>query len=405
MRIALLSVSSQIGGAEVVLLQIVRELSVSRAAWDVHLVAPGPGPLVDRAVALGAQVTLLPMPASLLRLGEWAAGGGRAALATRLVKVAVDLPAYERALSDTLNAIRPDVVHSNGLKSHVTASRARYTHGRVLWHIHDYVGLRPITRSLLRRYAGRCAAIVANSESVAQDVTSAIRPPVAVRTIHNGVDLERFSPDGEASNLDAAASVAAPPPGTIRVGLVATFSRWKGHETFLRAIAALPRELPVRAYVVGAALYDTVGSQYTDSELREFASALGIADRVAFTGYVPEVNKAMRALDVVVHASIGPEPFGLVVAEAMACGRAVVTSATGGVAEIVRDDVDALTHAPGDHAGLADRIARLAGDASLRARLGQAARLAAVDRFDARRFGEAFAAVYEELIRGPEGRA
>ncbi len=56
----------------------------------------------------------------------------------------------------------------------------------------------------------------------------------------------------------------------------------------------------------------------------------------------------MRALDIVVHASTRPEPFGLVIAEAMACGRAVITSAAGGAAEIVESEVDALTHTPGD---------------------------------------------------------
>ena len=68
----------------------------------------------------------------------------------------------------------------------------------------------------------------------------------------------------------------------------------------------------------------------------------------------------MRALDVVVHASTEPEPFGLVIAEAMACARAVVVSRAGGAAEIIEPGVDALAHAPGDAAELAECI-RLAG--------------------------------------------
>ena len=55
----------------------------------------------------------------------------------------------------------------------------------------------------------------------------------------------------------------------------------------------------------------------------------------------------MRALDVVVHASTQPEPFGLVIAEAMACGRAVVVSSGGGAAEIVTPGEDALVHEVG----------------------------------------------------------
>ena len=108
----------------------------------------------------------------------------------------------------------------------------------------------------------------------------------------------------------------------------------------------------------------------------------------------------MRALDIVVHASTTPEPFGLVIAEAMACGRAVVTSGAGRSAELVRDGHDAVTHTPGDADGLAAAIEGLASDAALRARLGAAARETALQRFDARRLGDEFAAVYETAREG-----
>ena len=81
-------------------------------------------------------------------------------------------------------------------------------------------------------------------------------------------------------------------------------------------------------------MYDTAGSQHTMEELQALADGLGLGGRVGFTGFLPPAP-AMRALDVVVHASTRPEPFGLVIAEAMACGRAVITSAAGGAAELV----------------------------------------------------------------------
>lgn len=68
----------------------------------------------------------------------------------------------------------------------------------------------------------------------------------------------------------------------------------------------------------------------------------------------------MRALDIVVHASTQPEPFGLVIAEAMACGRAVIASQAGGAAEIIDPGENALGLPPGDAAVLAERIVQLA---------------------------------------------
>jgi glycosyltransferase involved in cell wall biosynthesis len=213
--------------------------------------------------------------------------------------------------------------------------------------------------------------------------------------ILNAVDLEKFSPDGPAADLDALSGLAPAQAGTVRVGLVATFSRWKGHDTFLRAVAALPAASPIRAYVIGGAMYDTEGSQYTTDELRRLVTALGAGSRVGFTGFVRDPERVMRALDVVVHASTAPEPFGLVIAEAMACGRAVITSGTGGAAELVRDGEDALVHRAGDSAGLAARMHLLAAEPARRASMGRAARATAVKRFDARRLGEQFAAAYE----------
>ena len=140
------------------------------------------------------------------------------------------------------------------------------------------------------------------------------------------MDLERFSPRGPTLDLDAMAGVPPAPAGTIRVGLVATMARWKGHEVFLRALSMLPKDLPIRGYVIGGPIYSTAGSQRSVEELRALASGLGLNGNAAFTGFVKDSAAAIRALDVVVHASTDPEPFGLVVAEAMACGKPVVAS-------------------------------------------------------------------------------
>jgi glycosyltransferase involved in cell wall biosynthesis len=155
----------------------------------------------------------------------------------------------------------------------------------------------------------------------------------------------------------------------------------------------------VRAYVVGGALYETADSQRSTGELRETARRLGLEGRVGFTGYVEDSAAAMRALDVVVHASTEPEPFGLVIVEAMACGRAVIASEAGGAAELFSSGVDALGHAPGDAAGLARRIEELAADGGLRARLGAQGRASAEKRFDRARLATELVPIYRAAVR------
>ena len=395
MRLALVSVSDQLGGSETVLLQIVERVRRTRPGWEVHVILPGSGPLAARAAAGGARVHTLPFPPALASLGEWGSAKRPLRALQQLTGAARALPGYERAFAALLESIRPDVIHSNGFKAHVVASRARTAAARV-WHLHEYVSSRPVTRRLLRIYAQVPRSIVANSRSVADDVRGVLagRAAAEITVIHNGVDVERFVPAGDVADLDAASGLGAAPFGTVRVGLVATFARWKGHDVFLRALGAL-RAANVRGYVVGAPAYDTAGSQWSLEELHRLAAAANVQDRVGFAGFHDDVPAVLRALDVVVHASVQPEPFGLVVAEAMACGRPVITSGAGGAGEIVEAGRTALLHDAGDAASLARAIDTLAEDPALRERLGRAGRGVVVERFDARRFGDEMIALYE----------
>jgi glycosyltransferase involved in cell wall biosynthesis len=224
-----------------------------------------------------------------------------------------------------------------------------------------------------------------------------LSPRAPVQVVYNGVDLSRFAPDGPLMDLDAAAGQPPAGAGTLKIGLVAAFGRWKGHEVFFQAAARLPREIKFRAYVVGDSLYETDRSQLKRADLESYVGALGIADRVAFTGFAPDASAAMRALDIVVHASTAPEPFGMVIAEAMACGRPVVASLDGGAAEIVLDGADAFGHSPGDARSLAEQLARLATDRDLRALLGRRARQSAELKFDRKRLARELAPLYSEL--------
>ena len=169
---------------------------------------------------------------------------------------------------------------------------------------------------------------------------------------------------------------------------------------FLEAIARLPRSLNVRAYVIGGAVYETENSEVSIEELREASARLGITSRVGFTGFIEDPAPAIRALDVLVHASTDPEPFGLAIAEGLACGRAVVVSHGGGAAELVTPGVDALAFSPGDAGGLARCIEQLAADAGLRQRLGRAARATAERRFARRRLANELLEVYESIAPG-----
>jgi glycosyltransferase involved in cell wall biosynthesis len=398
--IVFLSPSGQTGGAEAALHDLLAGLRESHPSWSLRLIVASDGPLVERVEALGVPVQVLPFPASVARLGDWGIGRGwwaRARFLMRCAATALPAVGYLQRLRRVLRSNQPDVIHTNGLKMHLLGAWARPKGSAVLWHLHDYAGRRPFTARLLRRNADRCAAVVANSQSVANDVREVCGGIVPVHPVWNAIDLDRFAPDGPRMDLDAVSGLPAA-DDVLRVGLVATFARWKGHEIFLRALAMLPASLRVRGYIVGGPVYETSGSQTSLAELRELVRALGLEGRVGFTGFVADSSRAMRALDIVVHASTDPEPFGLVIAEAMACEKAVVVSRAGGASELIEPGVNALAFNPGDASGLAQRIEEVARDAHLRKRLGRAGRSMAERRFHRRRMAGEMAPIYESLV-------
>jgi glycosyltransferase involved in cell wall biosynthesis len=402
MRVAFLSASGSLGGAERVLLDLLASLRAAEPGWALHLVTLGEGPLGARAAALGVTVHPLPLPGILARTGD-AGGGSRIGLVARLVAAGPAGVMWMRRLRALLRRIAPDVVHTNGFKVHAAASLALPRGARMVWHVHDFVGTRPMMAGVMRRLAPRAAAAIAVSRAVADDVRRVCGPGLPVHVVYNAVDLTRFSPVGPRAGLAALAGMEPEPAGTVTVALVATMGVWKGHRVLVDAVSRLPADLPVRAYIVGGRIYATEGSEEDPAHLRHLVAEHGLAGRIGLTGLVDEPADAMRAVDVVVHASTRPEPFGLVIAEAMACGRPVIATAAGGAAELVDDGADALTVPPGDAAALAGAIRRLAEDPALRARLGAAGRARAERHFDRARLAAEVAPIYRDLMREPRG--
>jgi glycosyltransferase involved in cell wall biosynthesis len=399
-KILYLNPSGELGGGERSLLFLMASLRAAKPDWQMQLVAGSDGPLIRRAEELGVQASAIGFPPSLSRLGDAGAGGpaGKQQSHLRLVgnvgRAGVPSIAYVTRLRRTLARYAPDLIHSNGFKMHVLAAWARPAGCPLIWHIRDYVSARPLMSRLIRANAHRCTAAIANSNSVAEDLRAVCRDKLRIHRVYNGVDLNTFSPNGAVANLDEICAMPAAPDAT-KVGLLATMARWKGHEVFLRAIANASRATPLRAYVIGAPIYQNDSSQYRIDELRQMAAELGLEKVVGFTGFVDDAATALRALDIVVHASTQPEPFGLAIAEGMACGKPVIVSAAGGAGEIVTSGVDALTHQPGDVDALADRIVTLARDGGLRNRIGASARASAERQFSRERVVAEILPIYQ----------
>jgi glycosyltransferase involved in cell wall biosynthesis len=395
MRIVYLNPSGQLGGAEISLMDLVISMRAAEPAWEYCLVLGESGPLVDRAEAAGARVIVAPFPWALARLGD--SGGGLAGVLLSCLTAVAATVRYAFQLRRKLAELQPDIVHTNGFKMHVLGVWAHPKNVPVIWHIRDYVSSRPLMKWLLRLNSRRCAAAIANSASVARDVRKVCGPGLDVLCVYNAIDLKRYSPVGGTIDLDSLAGMKRIPSATVRIGLIATLAHWKGHAVFLRALARLPQDLAYQAYVVGGAIYQTENSQRTLDELRALASELGIDEKVGFTGYISDTAAAIRNLDILVHASTQPEPFGRVIAEGMACGRSVICSAAGGAAELITPGENALAHRPGEISEMTACIEKLVRDPELRTRLGRNGRVTAEQRFERSRLATQVIPLYQKL--------
>ena len=225
-------------------------------------------------------------------------------------------------------------------------------------------------------------AVIANSRSTLETIEPLSRPTAIIPC---------------AVDAGAGAHAGAARRGPLSVGMIGRIAPWKGQDVFLNAFAQAFPAGDATATVVGAPLF---GEEDYEREVRGLVERLDLSDRVSFAGFRHDVGAELAAMDVLVHASVIPEPFGQVVVEGMAAGVPVVAAAAGGPAEIIDDGVQGILYPPSDSAALAVALRRLAGDPGLRARMGRAGEERA-RRFAPERVAAEVLGVYERVLTRP----
>jgi len=270
-----------------------------------------------------------------------------------------------------------------------------------LWHVHELVTEPQLVRRMMAWMTARYSThVVAISQAVAEHLL-ADAPSLAGRisVIYDAVDTNRFSPQVQGGALRASWGVG---PDDVLAGVVGRISAWKGQAFFLQAFASAARkDARLKAVIVGDV---APGESWRKEDLAALANELSVADRVIWTGYQDNAPAVMAALDILVLSSIRPEPFGMVVIEAMASGKPVVATAHGGPLESVVDAETGLFVSPRDPEAMAAALAQLAATPTLRAELGAAGRRRAESVFSFDRHVQAFQKLYLEMLAGEEGK-
>jgi glycosyltransferase involved in cell wall biosynthesis len=337
------------------------------------------GPFAEQLRADEVAVRIVPAPPSWRAYGHSLERGGA-------VCAIASLPGYWLELRRAFRSLEADVVHVNDHRGILLAGMgAALARKPVVWHLHGSYPSRAIT-TLGRLLATR---IVVVSEATSREQQWLPSGGEKVTVLHNGLialaprDVEEAAgrSNGKAHKLVVTGARRHPD---------------KGLDVLIRAAAILRTGEPrLRVVIAGA---PQPGYEAHEAELHALTRVLGLEETVAFAGFVRDPLELWRSADVYVQPS-RREPFGLGVIEAMSVGTPVVTTAVGGMREIVQPERNGLQVEADDPEALAAAIGSVLGDTQLASRLSQAGRVRA-DAFSMATMVDRLLEIYERAAGG-----
>ncbi len=345
--------------------------SLPRAEFECHVVVPTDPPLRPELEAAGVQVHVVPMRriSRSHGIGDW-------------VAYALAWPVTVARLTRLLRRLDVDVVHTNSWHSWYGWAAAALIRRPHVWHGREIVvqsrAALTLERFLIPRFSAR---VLSMSQAIADQLDG-----VDVTVVHETADPDEFSPT-RAGRFRARVGI---PDDVALVGAAGRVDTWKGFDVLLEAFDTLrTRRGDVALVVAGGPV---AGKEGTFGRLQARAGSIPGASWLGSRDDIPDL---LADLDVFVLPSTEPEPYGLVLVEALMSGARVVATDGGGPPEILADATPGsgrLVPAR-DVAALADAVeheVEAAGPTSAARRRERAARRAPEP--------ERFAAIFAEVV-------
>ena len=393
-RVCFYSVSTQLGGAEKSLLDLVKSLRrLEDAKVEGWILFPkSKGPFVDEVKKEGIPYAVLPMPRFFLKMSRLTPWLSLLYGILAVPKMVIYLVRWTKLMRRR----KVGLIQTNGLKCHLLAALFwPFLRVPILWHLRDIYssgGSRILLIILMRIIPVR---MIANSHATARALDSTGK---RITLVYNGLDPDVWSPQPNAHYREIFGVSRDVPV----IGIVGVLARWKGQLQFLEmAKKLLSLKVQARFVIVGEAIYDTAGDSNFKQELLKKSQELGLSNLVHFAGFEKDSVQAINSLDVLVHASVQPEPFGRVIVEAMACGVPVVASGAGGVLEYVEDGKTGRIFPPGDVGAMADAVKELLDSQSIREEIRKNARHLFLTRFTLESHVKSLLEVYRRVFTTP----
>ncbi len=366
-RILFLHSGSDLYGSDRALLNIL--LSLDRERFEPHVILPDVGPLHLELKKIGIEPRVINL--GVLRRKLLHPFG--------FISYVISFSYGCLRMLSYVNRNKIGLIHSNTsaiLTGGLVAKLSRIPH---LWHLREMITKPKWLWRFLSTFAFLMSdQLLAVSEAVKDHYLkgSFYRKTEKIAVLYDGVDTERFSPRISGTLFREEIGVLE---GDILVGMMGRINRWKGQDYLLEVAKEVTDRLPrVRFAIVGDAYR---GEEFLVERLRKQLASTELNGRVLLKGFRKDASEIHSAYDIYVHPSVLPEPFGLVVAEAMSAGKPVVANDLGGVREMIIPGCTGFLVDPRDKAQMVEAISRLARDKELREKMGQAGRKRIIEQF------------------------
>jgi glycosyltransferase involved in cell wall biosynthesis len=300
-------------------------------------------------------------------------------------------PATYPDLLKVLRAKRADVVHLHGYGATTFGRLCAWRMGiPAILHEHANHGDTPWFQKIADRIlAPHTDLAIAVSESTGEFTTRArLMPAERTKVVYLGAPLDEFARPRSAAEIAAARQALGIAPETLAIGTITRLMPSKGNQYLVEAAPGILQKHPgVRFFIVGEG--------ELQPELEVQARALGLGDRLVFSGFQRDVAAALAALDLVVFPSLW-EGTPLTVFEALAMGKPIVATDADGLLDVLTARQDALVVPKANAAALAEGICTLIEQPPLAAALAAEARKTG-QRYDIAAFVRKMERLYELL--------
>lgn len=367
-KILFLHSSAEMYGSDRSLLNIVKY--IDKQKFRVFVILPCHGPLLEQMQQIqGVYAEIFEF--AVLRRKNLSVCGG--------IEYIYSFRKSCRYLKAFVKEKQIDIVYTNTSVIFPGAVVAKHIGTRNVWHVREIINSKvenTVISKVIQHYAD---VVIANSQETAKALKI---PQDKIRVIYNAVEEKENSQIVSHEKLT--------------IGMAGRINRWKGQKLYVDAAEQVHREFPETIFKIAGCAY--TGEEYMEKELHEYISGKGLQNVVTLCGQVDDMDGFYNSLDVFVLPSIKPEPFGLVVIEAMEYGLPVIATNHGGPTEIIQDSVDGYLVDYVNCEEMAQRIIELLKDESLRRNMGIKAQQKKRNMFNVSNMVKCMESVFHDVL-------